>query len=118
MATAREQGLGAIAVTDHNVITRAYEARAKAAEFGVKIIVAEEVKTADQARSSACSSRRGSCHIISSGTNISPSNIENALKLCHWISQADEELTPTLKVKRNVVYESYADEFTRLYDGG
>jgi glycosyltransferase involved in cell wall biosynthesis len=48
LATARDQGLGAIAVTDHNVITGAYEARDKAAEFGVKIILAEEVKTADQ----------------------------------------------------------------------
>jgi len=48
LATAREQGLGAIAVTDHNVITGALEAREKAAEYGVKIIVAEEVKTADQ----------------------------------------------------------------------
>ena len=48
LATAREQGLGAIAVTDHNVITGALEAREKAARFGVKIIVAEEVKTADQ----------------------------------------------------------------------
>jgi len=134
--------------------------------------------------------------ITSSGKNISPSNIENALKLCRWISQAvvygdrrpyltalltldpdeagalaehvgssssdpaalaqdpkvraelqaavdeansrfarieqvkkftilerdlsqeDEELTPTLKVKRNVVYERYAEDFTRLYDGG
>ncbi|HVF77281.1 MAG TPA: long-chain fatty acid--CoA ligase, partial [Solirubrobacteraceae bacterium] len=127
--------------------------------------------------------------ITSSGKNVSPSNIENALKLCRWISQAvvfgdrrpyltalltldpdeagalaeklglsskdpadlaqddavraelqaavdeanakfarieqvkkftvlerdlsqaDEELTPTLKVKRNVVYKNYADEF-------
>jgi hypothetical protein len=48
LATAREQGLGAIAVTDHNVISGALEAREKAAEFGVKVIVAEEVKTADQ----------------------------------------------------------------------
>jgi glycosyltransferase involved in cell wall biosynthesis len=48
LATAREQGLGAIAVTDHNVITGAYEARDKAAGYGVKVIVAEEVKTADQ----------------------------------------------------------------------
>ncbi len=48
LATAREQGLGAIAVTDHNVVSGAIEAREKAAEFGVKIIVAEEVKTADQ----------------------------------------------------------------------
>ncbi len=132
--------------------------------------------------------------ITSSGKNISPSNIENALKLCRWISQAvvfgdrrpyltalltidpdeagalaekvgassndpaalahdpavraelqtavdaanakfarieqvkrftvlerdlsqeEEELTPTLKVKRNIVYERYADEFTKLYD--
>jgi len=48
LATAREQGLGAIAVTDHNVVSGAHEAREKAAEFGVKIIVAEEIKTADQ----------------------------------------------------------------------
>jgi glycosyltransferase involved in cell wall biosynthesis len=48
LATARDQGLGAIAVTDHNVISGALEAREKAASFGVKIIVAEEVKTADQ----------------------------------------------------------------------
>jgi long-chain acyl-CoA synthetase len=134
--------------------------------------------------------------ITSSGKNISPSNIENALKLCRWISQAvvfgdrkpyltalltldpdeckalaeklgadsadpaelaknpavrdelqsavdeanrkfarieqvkkftilerdlsqeHEELTPTLKVKRNVVYENYKDEFTALYASG
>ena len=134
--------------------------------------------------------------ITSSGKNISPSNIENALKLCRWISQAvvygdrrpyltalltsiptrpaalaekvgasstdpaalaqdpavraelqaavdeanakfarieqvkkftvlerdlsqeEEELTPTLKVKRNVVYARYAEDFTRFYDGG
>ncbi len=134
--------------------------------------------------------------ITSSGKNISPSNIENALKLSRWISQAvvfgdrrpyltalltldpdeaaalaekvgadakdpaalahdpavraelqaavdevnrkfarieqvkrfavlerdltqeDEELTPTLKVKRNVVYDRYADDFRRLYGDG
>jgi glycosyltransferase involved in cell wall biosynthesis len=48
LAAARDQGLGAIAVTDHNVISGALEAREKAKEFGVKVIVAEEVKTADQ----------------------------------------------------------------------
>jgi predicted metal-dependent phosphoesterase TrpH len=48
LASAREAGLGAIAVTDHNEISGAFEARAKAAEFGVKVIVAEEVKTAEQ----------------------------------------------------------------------
>ena len=48
LATARERGLGAIAVTDHNEISGALAARAKAAEYGVKVIVGEEVKTADQ----------------------------------------------------------------------
>ena len=41
-------GLGAIAVTDHNEISGALDARAKAAEYGIKVIVGEEVKTADQ----------------------------------------------------------------------
>jgi long-chain acyl-CoA synthetase len=132
--------------------------------------------------------------ITSSGKNISPSNIENALKLSRWVSQAvvfgdrrpylvalltldpdetkalaecvgassadpaaladdpavraelqkavdeanakfarieqvkkftvlerdlsqeDEELTPTLKVKRNVVYKRYESTFTDLYE--
>jgi long-chain acyl-CoA synthetase len=131
--------------------------------------------------------------ITSSGKNISPSNIEQSLKLCRWISQAivygdrkpyltalltidpdeaaalaekvgadtkdpaqlaqhpavreelqaavdesnkkfarieqvkkftvlerdlsqeHDELTPTLKVKRNVVYRNYADDFAALY---
>jgi glycosyltransferase involved in cell wall biosynthesis len=48
LAAAREQGLGAIAVTDHNEISGALEAREKAAAAGVKVIVAEEVKTASQ----------------------------------------------------------------------
>jgi len=46
--TAKARGLGAIAVTDHNVISGAHDAAAKAAEYGVKVIVGEEVKTADQ----------------------------------------------------------------------
>ncbi len=46
--TARRQGLGAIAVTDHNEISGALEAQAKAERFGVKVIVGEEVKTASQ----------------------------------------------------------------------
>jgi hypothetical protein len=48
LATARAQGLGAIAVTDHNEISGALEARAQARAAGVKVIVAEEVKTAGQ----------------------------------------------------------------------
>ncbi len=46
LAEARARGLGAIAVTDHNEVSGAHEARAKA--DGVKVIVAEEVKTAEQ----------------------------------------------------------------------
>ncbi len=46
LATAREQGLGAIAVTDHNEVSGALEARARAS--GVKVIVGEEVKTAGE----------------------------------------------------------------------
>jgi PHP domain/Glycosyltransferase Family 4 len=48
LATAQAQGLGAIAVTDHNEISGALEARAKAQDAGVKVIVGEEVKTAGQ----------------------------------------------------------------------
>jgi glycosyltransferase involved in cell wall biosynthesis len=46
LAEAQARGLGAIAVTDHNEISGAHEARRKAE--GVKVIVGEEVKTADQ----------------------------------------------------------------------
>jgi predicted metal-dependent phosphoesterase TrpH len=52
LATARAQGLGAIAVTDHNEISGALEARAQAqgsdAHPPVKVIVGEEIKTAEQ----------------------------------------------------------------------
>jgi predicted metal-dependent phosphoesterase TrpH/glycosyltransferase involved in cell wall biosynthesis len=48
LSTARERGLGAIAVTDHNEISGALAARDKSPEYGVKVIVGEEVKTADQ----------------------------------------------------------------------
>src|SRR4051794_31626084 len=48
LRTAKARGLGAIAVTDHNEITGAFEAAEKAERFGVKVIVAEEVKTASQ----------------------------------------------------------------------
>jgi len=59
LARAREQGLGAIAVTDHNEISGALEARRQAlaadgtgpsggAGIPIKVIVAEEVKTAEQ----------------------------------------------------------------------
>ena len=56
LASARERGLGAIAVTDHNEISGALAAREQAAELGppggwgsnLKVIVGEEVKTAGE----------------------------------------------------------------------
>ncbi len=49
LETARDRGLGAIAITDHNEVSGALEAQRIAAEMGdVRVIVAEEVKTAEQ----------------------------------------------------------------------
>jgi len=50
LKAAEAAGLGAIAITDHNEVSGAHEAREQAARDGspVKVIVAEEVKTADQ----------------------------------------------------------------------
>jgi predicted metal-dependent phosphoesterase TrpH len=48
LATARDAGLGAIAITDHNEMSGAFAAAEIAGEFGVKVILAEEVKTAEQ----------------------------------------------------------------------
>jgi predicted metal-dependent phosphoesterase TrpH len=49
LRTARDRGLGAIAITDHNEVSGALEAREIAQEMGdIKVIVAEEVKTAEQ----------------------------------------------------------------------
>jgi long-chain acyl-CoA synthetase len=44
--------------------------------------------------------------------------IKKFMILDHDLSQETGELTPTLKVKRNVVYEQYADDFDALYAGG
>jgi predicted metal-dependent phosphoesterase TrpH len=49
LETARDRGLGAIAITDHNEISGALEARAIAEQMGdIRVIVAEEVMTAEQ----------------------------------------------------------------------
>jgi predicted metal-dependent phosphoesterase TrpH len=49
LETARDRGLGAIAITDHNEISGALAAREVAEEMGdIDVIVAEEVKTAEQ----------------------------------------------------------------------
>jgi predicted metal-dependent phosphoesterase TrpH/glycosyltransferase involved in cell wall biosynthesis len=49
LETAKERGLGAIAITDHNEISGAFEARDIAERIGgIKVIVAEEVKTAHE----------------------------------------------------------------------
>ena len=46
LETAKQRGLGAIAITDHNEISGALEARERAK--GIKVIVSEEVKTAHE----------------------------------------------------------------------
>jgi predicted metal-dependent phosphoesterase TrpH len=50
LETARDRGLGAIAITDHNEVSGALEARRIAEEEmdGLRVIVGEEVKTAEQ----------------------------------------------------------------------
>jgi predicted metal-dependent phosphoesterase TrpH len=49
LETAKDRGMGAIAVTDHNEISGALAAREAAERDGsIKVIVGEEVKTADQ----------------------------------------------------------------------
>ena len=49
LQTARDRGLGAIAITDHNEVSGALEARRIAAGMDdIEVIVAEEVKTAEQ----------------------------------------------------------------------
>jgi PHP domain len=49
LETAKEQGLGAIAITDHNEMTGAFEAQEIARRIGgIKVILAEEVKTAHE----------------------------------------------------------------------
>jgi glycosyltransferase involved in cell wall biosynthesis len=48
LSTARERGLGAIAVTDHNEISGALAAQEQATAAGIKVIVGEEIKTAGQ----------------------------------------------------------------------
>jgi predicted metal-dependent phosphoesterase TrpH len=49
LETAKDRGLGAIAITDHNEISGALAAREVAERIGgIKVIVAEEVKTAEQ----------------------------------------------------------------------
>jgi hypothetical protein len=48
LETAKVQGLGAIAVTDHNIVSGAHVAAELADEYGVKVIIGEEVKTKDQ----------------------------------------------------------------------
>ena len=49
LETARDRGLGAIAITDHNEVSGAFAAQEAAEKMdGIKVIVAEEVKTAEQ----------------------------------------------------------------------
>ena len=38
--------------------------------------------------------------------------------LAHVLTAEDGELTPTMKVKRSIVYEHHAEAITELYAGG
>ena len=61
LATARDQGLGAIAVTDHNEVSGALEARGEGrASSASRSSSPRRSRPATRARSSACSSRRRS----------------------------------------------------------
>jgi long-chain acyl-CoA synthetase len=41
--------------------------------------------------------------------------IKRFVILDHDLSEAEGELTPTMKIKRNVIYERYAQLFSDLY---
>jgi long-chain acyl-CoA synthetase len=45
-----------------------------------------------------------------------PEQVKRFFILGHDFSQETGELTPTLKVKRSVVHDKYADRFDALYD--
>ena len=47
LARARECGLGAIAITDHNTIAGGLEAVPQGPDYGIRVIVGEEVKTGE-----------------------------------------------------------------------
>jgi long-chain acyl-CoA synthetase len=70
-----------------------------AADPGVRALVQEEVDAA----------------------NAAVARIEQVKRfaiLDHELSQPDGELTPTMKIKRNVVYDRYRDVFEALYAEG
>ena len=47
-----------------------------------------------------------------------PEAIRKFRVLAHVLTAEDGELTPTMKVKRSIVYEHHADVIAELYSGG
>ena len=83
--------------------------------------LAEKVgaKDADPAALAADPGVRKEIQAAVDETNAKFARIEQVKKFAileRDLSQADQELTPSLKVKRNVVYERYSDRFKGLYE--
>jgi long-chain acyl-CoA synthetase len=78
-------------------------------------------RTEDAAQLAAHPAVRAELQTAVDGVNAALARIEQVKKftiLERDLSQEHEELTPTLKVKRNVVYARYDAVFTALYDAG
>lgn len=76
------------------------------------------IETADNATMAEDPKVRDVIQDVIDGVNVKFAPVEQVKKfriLDHDLTQETGELTPTMKVKRNVVYEKYADVFESMY---